>query len=275
MPQYIESISSIIEENNTIENQTIEKKNKIPEEIKEFPLEGNNWLKIEDIVCVFIDMKDSTLLSIGISDKEMAKKYRFFTSTAIDVLNIFQSSYMDIKGDGVFGLFERNRIYHALCSAVTFKTIISNEPNFNGINCHIGMDISNVLTRRLGLRRSGDKTLKQNEVWAGETVNTASKLASLGGNNELLISQKIYDIFKNDKHEEVLRSCGCEYDDRGNLKRNNLGKLNIGSKGSNWKERVDLLSPMQKIHQLTSRGWCNYHGEEYCKIIKGKDSVSN
>ncbi|MCD4705511.1 hypothetical protein K8R61_00330, partial [bacterium] len=124
---FIKEIQNILDEaqKRYKEGEQIEPKDQIPSG-DDIPLEINKWLRIDDVVCVFIDMKNSTQLSAQKQDKFTASIYQYFTDTAVKILNNFDTSYIDVKGDGTFGLFEKNKIYHAFCAAMTFKTFSVN-----------------------------------------------------------------------------------------------------------------------------------------------------
>lgn len=266
---FIQEIQNILDEakERYEQGEEVEQKDKIPLD-DDIPLETNKWLKIDDVVCVFIDMKNSTQLSAQKQDKSTASIYQYFTDTAVKILNYFDASYIDIKGDGAFGLFEKNKIYHAFCAAMTFKTFSANIlstgiklEDDKKVSCHIGMDMKTVLVKRLGLRKVEGKTSKQNEVWAGKPVNMASKLASLGEANELIASERVFDIFLKDGSELVLKSCGCPN----------------GVKKNFWK-RIDLTDPkfdFSKAHKIDTSGWCKEHGVEYCENILKLDKDNN
>lgn len=249
------------------EGEEIETKEQIPSG-DNIPLEVNKWLRIDDVVCVFIDMKNSTQLSAQKQDKFTAGVYQYFTDTAVKILNHFDASYIDVKGDGAFGLFEKSKIYHAFCAAMTFKTFSVNvlgsdiklEDN-KKVSCHIGMDMKTVLVKRLGLRKVEGKTSKQNEVWAGKPVNMASKLASLGGENEIIASERVFDVFLSDGSDLILKSCGCPN----------------GEKKKFW-NRIDLDDPkfdFTKAYKIDTSGWCKTHGKEYCGNILKLDNKDN
>jgi len=242
------------------EGEEIEELNQIPIYSATIPLDTNKWLKIKDVVCVYIDMKNSTQLSAQNHDKSTAGIYQYFTDTAVRILDQFGASYIDVRGDGAFGLFDSDKIYHALASAVTFKTFCAFEipkiikvENLE-ITCHIGMDKKTVLVKKIGLRKSDGKTDKQNEVWAGKPVNMASKLSSLGDKNDLLISERIFNKFLQDKSEFVLQSCGCYSSE----KNHHWQKIEL-----NGDPKFDFT----KAYKLASSGWCISHGKEFCEKI--------
>ncbi len=242
----------------------------IPTELADFPLDSNKWLRIDGVTCVFIDMKNSTQLSAQKHDKSTAAIYQYFTDTAVRILDHFGATYIDVRGDGAFGLFDSNRLYHALAAAVSFKTFSANEIGRHiqieggRITCHIGIDRKTVLVKRIGLRRSSAGTDKQNEVWAGKPVNMASKLASRGEENDLLISERVFDVFSNDGSELVLRSCGCR---------------NSGQKTDLWTEEdvsQESKFDFMKLYKLSNgTEWCDTHGKDYCEAILTLDKNSN
>src|SRR5438105_2673222 len=90
------------------------------------PIENpRHWLKIPDVVCIFIDMKGSTQLSASTHDRSTAGAYQLFTGTAVRLFDAFQAPYIDVRGDGVFALFNQGQVYRALAAAVSFKTFAS------------------------------------------------------------------------------------------------------------------------------------------------------
>jgi len=96
----------------------------IPDTCK-IPIEKpTHWLKIPNVICCFVDMEGSTKLSAGQYDQTTAKAYRLFTETAIRIFHKFDADYIDVKGDGVFGLFSQGKIYTALAATVSFKTFV-------------------------------------------------------------------------------------------------------------------------------------------------------
>lgn len=238
----------------------VESIERIPTVYADFPLETDKWLRIDNVTCVFIDMKNSTQLSAQKQDKSTAGIYQYFTDTAVRILNHFGSSYIDVRGDGAFGLFDYDKVYHALASAVTFKSFSQYEIGNNvkledgKICCHIGMDRKTVLVKRIGLRNNGDKTSKQNEVWAGKPVNMASKLASRGEENDLLISKRVFDKFHSDGSPLVLETCGCNSEKKSHL----------------WDSEDVTSEPkfdFNKIYKLKSPGWCLNCGQSFCEDI--------
>ena len=267
--QFLDGVLDIIDaaDKKYREGVSVEKKLFIPV-TDSMPLESNIWWEIEDVVCVFIDMKNSTKLSAEEKEDVTAKVYQYFTETAVRILNHFGASYIDVRGDGAFGLFDDDKIYHALCAAITFKSIVYHEMKENvkedeiEIDCHIGIDINNVLVKRIGIRKVEGQSDKQNEVWAGKPVNMAAKLASKGGADEIYISDRVYKIFKEGNSELVMETCGCPQTVE------NATKTNI------W-TAIDLSDqPMFDFDTAykMKNTWCGQHGRDFCLGIMRLDN---
>jgi len=253
----------IIEEERGLyeEGTSVTTQNDIPDTDK-IPLDKPRlWLRIPDVICVYVDMMNSTQLSATKHDKSTAAVYRFYTHTAVRIFHEFESPYIDVRGDGVFALFNKNQPYRALAAAVTFKTFAKevfvptvNDSTECDIGSHMGIDQKTVLVRRMGLRRASGRTDRQNEVWAGKPVSMAAKLGSLTADSELLISDR---YFKNLKDSLATKSCGCP----------------SGKQVDLWEE-VDVSEDdrldFDRAYVLKSV-WCGTHGKEYCEAIRDLD----
>jgi class 3 adenylate cyclase len=244
------------------ESVSITNQNQIPD-TPQIPIQNpTTWLKIPDVICCFVDMEGSTKLSAGSHDKTTAKSYRLFTETAIRIFHKFGASYIDIKGDGVFSLFNKNQPYTALAATVSFKTFVFEHftPKVEKlteqrIGGHFGIDQKTVLVRKFGLKVYQDRTDRQNEVWAGKPINMAAKLASLSTDNKLWVSDR---FFHNIKDEKAIYSCGCPN----------------GNKDKLWnKEDVsnDNRFDFDTAYSLGSN-WCQKHGKSFCSNLVKLDS---
>lgn len=216
------------------------------------------WLKVPDVICVFVDMKDSTRLSATAHDKSTASAFQLFTGGAVRILNTFGPAYIDVRGDGAFALFNKGSEHRALVAAVSFKTFAHEiavkkikERTDQDIGCHVGIDQKTVLVRKIGMKRVGGRTDRQNEVWAGKPVNMAAKLASMSEHNQIVVSDRFFGRLSDD-HARV--SCGC-------------GKS--GQQESLWSE-LDLSNDSRfdfpKAHVLRSN-WCINHGSEFADAL--------
>lgn len=265
--QVNKEIIEIIEDELTNSRQSISitTRNVIPDTTI-IPIEKpNTWFKIPDVICVFIDMIGSTKLSAENHDTTTAKSYRLFTSSLIRIFDYYESPYIDIKGDGVFALFNSNQAYRALVAAVTAKTMIENEicPRIKNltdldIGAHIGIDQKTVLVRKLGLKRYGNRTDRQNEVWAGKTVNMAAKLASKSIAGELIVSDRYFANIDNDL---ARKSCGCQ---NGNPTAEKLDLWSVINTKDDPKFDFDEAYKLKSI-------WCEIHGLEYMSQLLDLD----
>jgi len=246
------------------QGRSVTVRNSIPD-TNEIPLDNQRlWLRIPDVICVYADMKGSTRLSAETHDSNTAGAYQLYTGTAVRLFHAFEAPYVDVRGDGAFALFNADQPYRALAAAVSIKTFAREifAPEIRkltgvDIGSHIGIDQRTVLVRRIGLRRAGGRTDRQNEVWAGKPVNMASKLAALAEHDELLVSDR---YFSNLEDEHALMSCGCKDGEPAE-------KVPLWTK-------VDLSEnptfDFDIAYKLTSR-WCPKHGNEYCEAILSLD----
>lgn len=241
--------------------RVVENRAAVPE-TSEIPIEDQlRWLKIPDVICVFVDMLGSTRLSATEHDLSTAGAYQLFTGTAVRLFHEFSSPYIDVRGDGVFALFDPSQLHTSIAAAVTFKTFaeVVFAPTVKAktgleVGCHIGIDQETVLVRKIGLKRKNGRTDRQNEVWAGKPVNMAAKLASLTAHGELLASSRFLGQVTSSL---VLRTCGCP----------------DGAKVNLWSEAdlsTDSRFDFAKAFRLKSK-WCERHGAEYCERILALD----
>lgn len=247
---------------------SVDQKTKIPP-TQDIPLDNpNKWFRIPDVICVFVDMVGSTKLSASMARAGLGSAYQLFTGTAIRLFDAFDAPYIDIKGDGVFALFNDAQAHTAFAAAVSFKTFAKEvfTPRIKkrtevDVGCHIGIDQKNVFVRRMGLRRVEGRTDKQNEVWAGKPVNMAAKLCSLAKDGELYVSDRYHRRIATD--ERVTLSCGCE------------GGKYTGKRVPLWAE-IDLDQDerfdFDRAFRLGSV-WCETHGSEFCEAVIALDSA--
>lgn len=243
---------------------TIQAVNDIPDTAKIPIQDPKHWLRIPDVICVYVDMVNSTGLSAVECDRDVARAYQLFTGTVVRLFHAFEAPYIDVRGDGAFALFNGDQPYLAIAAAITVKTFAKevfvprlHELTDVELGAHIGVDQDTVLVRKVGLKQYGNRSDRQNEVWAGKPVNMAAKLSSLAKANELIVSDRYFDAVQDD---HVVLSCGC-------------ASGGIGEKLPLW-EDVDVSSDarfdFETAHLLKSL-WCPKHGAEYCEAILALD----
>lgn len=208
------------------DNFRIEEINSIKRIYEESYLESPIWVGgDEKFVCLFIDLDRSSKMSYKKHPKTMAKIYDYFTQTLIDVMSLegIEADYIDIKGDGAFGIFEgQDAAFRALVAALTFGSFFRKyiRPKFQDeqhvFNFKAAISIDKLLVKRIGKKGARNN----NEVWAGRLINNASKLAALSKDiyetnmnlcpsrdSMLVISDTVYEIFGT-KHLYAIMHCG-------------------------------------------------------------------
>ena len=240
------------------------------------PTNRGLWWRIPNVTAVFADLKGSTALSASVPRESAAIAYNYFIRAMTVVLEKFSAGYIDIQGDGIFGLFggQRSMFFAAACAitmrtqvekavAIRFKRDASNEWD---LTAGIGVDRGTVLVRRLGLRGT-----KQNEVWVGKPVNVAAKLSSVAGPNQVVVSDRVFNGYEGTgelRRRALIWFCGCPRGNRG------AGLVVAEGETSNlWAKRTapkNLGLDFTSVHKRNS-GWCEKHGAEFCEaILTGK-----
>lgn len=235
-------------------------------------LEKNRWYRVDEAVAVYADLKGSTNLSAQRQARVMAKIYELFTGAWISTLRAMKSGFIDIKGDGGFGLFYgKAGVAQAVLAAVTFRTIVKCElkatvnnmlADIEGVenwelSAKVGIHKGPLLVKRVGERNTTKHTLNW-LVWVGKPVNYAAKLSSLAGPDELLVTAPVYEVItgKDVLRTHLERSCGC----------GNKGlPIELWTTLSEEHEAVKLTS--YTVYKLGSF-WCDQHGDEYFSAVK-------
>ena len=230
------------------------------------------WWQIKDVTAVFADLKRSTDLSTFGDPRAAAVAYTYFIRAMTVILDRFSAKYVDIQGDGIFGLFSgQGSAFLAAAAAITMKTEMACtvDPWFDRdaaldreLTAGIGIDRGTLLVRRLGLRGT-----KQNEVWAGKPVNVASKLSSVAGPNQVAVSERVFGDYRRAsrlRQRALLWSCGCS----GGIDGEGLD-VPIGDTSQLWTEEqapVNLGLDFGSVYRLESQ-WCKTHGPEFCEVV--------
>ena len=237
------------------------------------PVNRGVWYQVLNVTAVFADLKGSTGLNAEEEPDNAAHAYTYFIRAMTIILDRFGAKYVDIHGDGIFGLFstEHSR-YSAAACAITMRTELERTiaPQFEDstwvdwdLKAGIGIDCGTLLVRRLGLRGT-----KQNEVWAGKPVNIAAKLSSLAEPNSVAVSDRVFNQYKSAselRQRALLWSCGCNGDNgqgRG-LEADEDEMVDL------WDENAVLEGrglDFDTYHSLKSK-WCSIHGAEFCEAI--------
>ena len=236
------------------------------------PVHGGVWVQIPEVTVVFADIKGSTALNNQLGSRLATRAYTFFNRAMVAILNAFQARYVDVQGDAVFGLFSgKGSRFQAAAAAITMKTQVETAVTDRfrqyassqwQMAAGIGVDRGKLLVRQLGIRGTG-----MNEVWAGTPVNTAAKLSSVAGPNEVVVSERVFSDYENSakiRRRALLRGCGC----RGNVRGRGLD-LAYNEAERLWKQDSvpsNLGLDFDHIYRLP-KSWCPTHGAEFCEAI--------
>ena len=247
----------------------VTRQNEVPEV---GPTNKGLWLQIPQVTAVFADLKSSTELSSTASPRVAAVAYTYFIRAMAVTLERFSAKYVDIQGDGIFGLFSgQGSAFFAAACGITMKTLVEREVSVRfqndastdwQLSAGIGVDQGTLLVRRLGLRGT-----KQNEVWAGKPVNVAAKLSSLAEANEMVVAERLFDLYERAsrlRQRTLMWSCGCD----GGVRGAGLDAP-IGSTSYLWDQELvpeDLGLDFTNLQRLRSL-WCVTHGSEFCETL--------
>lgn len=234
-------------------------------------LEKSKWLggSSENFVCLAIDLDKSSKLSARKDPEAMARLYEYFTQNIVEMLSVdsLKADYIDIKGDGVFGIYqEPNAIERAFVAAVTFRTFF--EKVIKGrfpriqLTCKSSMCIDSLLVKKIGNRKYN------NEVWAGRLVNNTYKLigvsrkakdTNLASETDSLfaISSDVYKYLDKNYHDYAVMSCGCHTQDKQPTML--WSSLDVSRDDDIVGNTAYFLKSI----------WCDNHGDEYIKNILG------
>ena len=271
------------------------------------PTNRGLWIQIPNATAVFADLKGSTDLNATEGPEVAAVAYTYFIRAMTVILDRFGARYLDIHGDGVFGLFSgKDSEFLAAACAITMRTHTEREiaVRFEAdtsasweLSAGFGIDKGTLLVRRLGLRGT-----KQNEVWAGTPLNSAAKLSSVAAPDQVVVSDRVYAGYESHPDHPLVRletaasgpghavslqetpsesasklrrraliwSCGCERETVG------TGfEVPIGQTSELWGAECaprGLGLDFENCYRLKS-AWCINHGPEFCEVlVTGKRS---
>lgn len=229
-------------------------------DVAELPIDKPEWHRLTDLVTVMFDLKSSTNLEKGRRPASTASIYDAGIGGVVQILSSFKADFVDIQGDGGFGLFWGERRYErAMCAAISMHTFSDDfedqlktkwsEAPSTGFK--VGIASGPVLAKRVGLPRHLEM---QEPVWAGRPVNYAAKAAQQTDPGKTLVTGSVWDAVSNNDY--IAFSCGC------------MNGVEGGTPSFLWEERtLEKIPDAEKYGQVLRSGWCVNHGEEYCNAI--------
>lgn len=233
-------------------------------DVEKLPIQKREWHQLEDIVAVVVDLKGSSRLGTGKHAASTASIYEASTDNAVAVLKHFGADFIQIQGDGAFGLFWGERRYEqATCAGITVKTfsvdlsakIHDKWPDAPITGYKVGVASGRVLAKRIGTPRN---PAEQEPIWSGKPVNYAAKAAQTAELGEMIVTA---DVWANIEDNDYLTtSCAHGSDDSPSPLWDNKVIENVPEEDDSRNGRV-----------LTTT-WCSECGEAFCDAILAGDT---
>ena len=252
----------------TLSERTAEKFERMPSvvlkdgsfDVAKLPVNKAEWHRLTDLVTVMFDLKSSTNLEKGRRPASTASIYDAGVGGVVQIFGALDADFVDIQGDGGFGLFWGERRYErALCAAISIHTfsddfekqLKAKWPEAPSTGFKVGIASGPILAKRVGLPRHLDM---QEPVWAGRPVNYAAKAAQQTEPGKTLVTGSVWDAVAGNDY--LVFSCGCN------------GGVKGGEPSLLWEEQtLDKIPDAERFGQALKSGWCINHREEYCNAI--------
>lgn len=230
-------------------------------DVSSLPIAARKWTRMDDVVVVVADLKNSTQLGTGSKAASTASIYEAGTGGVVRIYDEFDADFIQIQGDGAFAIFWGDRRYErAMCAGITIKTnshdladqIEAKWPAKPETGFKVGVASGRVLVKRVGTPRN---PAQQEPVWAGKPVNYATKAAQSADRHELIVAGSVWDHIE--KNDYLTFSCSCGDPSSGIWQDFEIEKLPEGD--------------AERLGRRLLSSWCTVHGEEYCNaILDGK-----
>lgn len=221
-------------------------------------LEVNKWMKIDDTIVVFSDLKNSTGISFNKQDRTMTKLLEYLNNPFIEIHNNFGAEFVEIKGDGGIAIYSKENAIKALLASISIKTYYERHIAKKVFDTYgVYFEVTTGIAKgNLKLKNIGQRGLNF-PVWAGKPINLAAliskelKKKKLPTNHIGITADLYKEIEDKDLQEYIYLSCGCpEGRDKQNL----------------WKVETIPNNGGKKYHYMNN-SWCKYHGQEYLDKI--------
>jgi len=224
---------------------------------------ANTWFRLKNVVTVFADLKSSTQLSVGKHPASTAAIYRAATGNVAQIMDSLDADFIQIQGDGVFGLFWGDKAFErAVCAGITVKTfsekvlqpkLESRWPDAPETGFKVGIASGRVLVKSIGTPRNVNQ---QEPVWAGKPVNYAAKAAQQADRNQLIVTGTVWLAIENNDYLTV--SCAHGADDSAPSPATLWSDVEIEKLGHD----VD-----DSAGRLLEACWCDACGPEFMQAI--------
>lgn len=174
---------------------------------------GETWFRVRDVVAVFVDLQGSSKLSVGKHPASTAAVYRAAMKNVVKVLHDFEADFIQVQGDGAFGLYWGDRaIERAVCAGITARTFSERSleprlarkwPDAPETGFKVGVAQGDVLVKKIGTPRNPNE---QEPIWAGKPVNYAAKAAQQANRGEMIATASVWIQIEDNDYLTV--SCG-------------------------------------------------------------------
>lgn len=231
---------------------------------------GETWFRLEGVVAVFVDLQGSTNLSVGRHPASTAAIYRAAMKNAVRILHEFGADFIQVQGDGAFGLFWNDRaIERGVCAATTVTTFSAQSfelqlqqkwPDAPPTGFKAGIAFGRTLVKQIGTPRN---PAEQEPIWAGKPVNYAAKAAQQANRGEVIITSSIWDAIADNDYLTL----SCTHD-------GDMQDPGCPPAGELW-EPVDIAklddSESERSGRILRFHWCHECGPSFVKaILAGK-----
>lgn len=202
-----EDVRAVLAKNPNVTDRDDLKADELPDAV------GETWFRVNDVVAVFIDLQASTQLGIGKHAASTAAIYRAAMKNVVKILHEFSADFIQVQGDGAFGLFWGDlAVERGVSAGITAKTFSEKslekrlrarwkEAPETGFK--VGVAQGPVLVKRVGTPRNANE---QEPIWAGKPVNYAAKAAQQANKGELIVTGSIWLTIEDNDFLTV--SCG-------------------------------------------------------------------
>ena len=252
--------------NRITSNMSITDCETVEKALEKTKLEVNHWMRINNVVVIFSDLKNSTGISFDKQKKTMSKLLEYLNKPFIQIHQDFGAEFIDIKGDGGIAIYTEQNAINAILAAVTTKSFYAK--NINGkVKTTYDIDFiveTGIAQGSLLLKKIGGRAYSA-PVWAGETINKAAliskELKKKNHANNIGITQSLYSLISQDKTLSyyLSKTCGCN---------------NNGIKKTLWTEESLNMHHGEKYY-YTNSNWCNIHGQDYINEILTRPIMSS
>lgn len=176
-------------------------------DIAEYILENPEQLELggieSELTIMFLDIRGFTALSENFHPNDIVKFLNSFFTSMVDIIFSHKGTLDKFLGDGLLAIFgapvkyeghAKKAVEAAIKMVEHIKKYNKDRRSWGKEEMHIGIGIN---TGKAIIGNIGSKQRAEYTV-IGDTVNTCSRIEGLTSKEEILISQKTYDLIKDD-----------------------------------------------------------------------------